>query len=115
MEIRKNANSYRHEVEARLKILAGLGPMIDGSLVVFRRRCGNPNCHCAKGEKHPGNYLTRKVKGKTQALYIPADMVEEVRQWNKEHRRLKKLVAEICERQRKLVKLTSEEKRRKKS
>lgn len=109
----KNSNSYRREVAARLAELAGFGPMIDGSLVVVRRRCGNPACKCARGEKHPAWQLTRKVKGKTQGLYIPVDMVEEVRQWNLEHRRLKKLVSEICERQRRVVTLTGREKRRK--
>lgn len=112
MRVQKNSNAYRREAAARLKKLAGFGPMIDGSLVVVRRRCGNPRCKCAKGEKHPAHYLTRKVKGKTQGLYIPVDMVQEVRAWNQEHRRLKKLVAEICERQREVVKLYGAEKRR---
>jgi hypothetical protein len=42
MPFEKNANSYRREVAARLKGLAAFGPMVDGSLVVVRRRCGNP-------------------------------------------------------------------------
>jgi hypothetical protein len=113
MPLWKNSNTYRREVVARLKKLAGFGPMIDGSLVVIRRRCGNPACRCAKGEKHPAYYITRKLRGKTQGLYIPVDMVQEVREWNQEHRRLKGLVAEICERQRALVRLFGAEKRRK--
>jgi len=38
----KNAKSFRREVAARLKRRASFGPMVDGSLVVVRRRCGNP-------------------------------------------------------------------------
>ena len=57
----KNINAYRREVASRLRKLAECGPLIDGSLVVIRRRCGNPNCRCARGHKHPAHYLTRKV------------------------------------------------------
>jgi hypothetical protein len=112
MPFEKNANAYRREVAARLKKLAAFGPLIDGSLVVIRRRCGNPGCRCARGEKHPAHYLTRKVGRKTHSLYIPVDLVEDVRTWNQEYRRLKRLVAEICERQRKVVRSTSAERRR---
>ena len=108
----KNANAYRREVASRLAKLAECGPLIDGSLVVIRRRCGNPNCRCARGHKHPAHYLTRKVAGKTVSLYIPVDLVEDVRKWHNEYRRLKKLVAEICERQREVVRRFTTEKRR---
>jgi hypothetical protein len=112
MPFEKNANAYRREVAARLKQLAAFGPFLDGSLVVIRHRCGNPGCRCARGEKHPAHYLTRKVGRKTHSLYIPVALVEEVRAWNQEYRRLKRLVAEICERQRAVVRRTSVERRR---
>ncbi len=115
MRVEKNANAYRREVEARLKKLSGFGPMIDGSLVVIRRSCGNPRCRCAKGEKHPAFYITRKLRGKTQGLYIPVHMVEEVRNWNSEFKRIKLLVSEICERQREVVRKASSEKREKRA
>jgi hypothetical protein len=54
----------------------------------------------------------RKVGGKTHSLYIPVALVEEVRAWNQEFRRLKRLVAELCERQRKVVAAVSAERRR---
>ncbi len=112
MPFEKNANSYRREVAARLRQLAAFGPLIDGSLVIVRRRCGRLGCRCAQGHKHPAHYLTRKVGRKTHSLYIPVDLVEDVRRWNQEHRRLKRLVAEICERQRKVVAAVSAERRR---
>ena len=110
--MQKNIRSYQREVAARLKKLAQLGPFIDGSLVVIRRRCGNPNCRCARGHKHPAHYLTRKVGNKTRSLYIPVDLLEDVRTWHKEYRKLKKLAAEICERQREVVRRFNAERRR---
>ena len=112
MRFEKNANAYRREVAARLKRLADFGPMVDGSLVVVHRRCGNPRCRCVRGEKHPAHYLTCKVGRKTISLYIPVALVKDVRAWNQEFRRLKRLAAEICERQRKVVAAMSAERRR---
>jgi hypothetical protein len=42
-----------------------------------------------------GNYLTCKVDGKTRSVYVPLDLVPEVRSWIEEHRRLKQLLQEI--------------------
>jgi len=39
--------------------------------------------------------LTSKVKGKTKAVYIPVDMEDEVEQWVKEHKKIKKFLREI--------------------
>ena len=39
--------------------------------------------------------LTYKVKGKTRTVHLPKDMVEEVRRWVQEHKRVKRLIREI--------------------
>jgi hypothetical protein len=44
------------------------------------------------------------VRGKTQSLYVPVDMVEEARQWVEEHRRVKRLLADISELNRSILK-----------
>jgi len=85
--------------------LAAMGkeqPFIIGSLTKIQRRCGNPNCRCTgeNGRKHPAHLLTTKIKGKTHAIYVPVDMVEEVREWCRHYRAVKaeiKGVSECCE------------------
>ena len=77
--------------DARLKELAGVGPVLEGSLARIGVRCGNPNCRCARGEKHTSHILKRQVRGKTQSLYVPVDLVEEARRWVDEYRRVRKL------------------------
>jgi hypothetical protein len=89
---------------AKLKELAGVGPLLQGSLAEIRVTCGNPNCRCARGEKHRSHILKRQVRGKTQSLYVPVDMVEEARQWVEEHRRVKRLLADISELNRSILK-----------
>ena len=64
MIIRKNRSFYIRKRDALLKRLRKIGPFVSGSMVVVSRRCGNPNCHCATGEKHKSFYITYKVKGK---------------------------------------------------
>ena len=41
-----------------------------GSLIVLRRKCGKPNCHCAKGQPHTTPALSFSHKGKTRILTL---------------------------------------------
>lgn len=89
--------------DAKLKELAKAGPLIQGSLARIGVTCGNPNCKCARGEKHTSHILTRKLRGKTKSLYVPVDMVEAVQQWVDEHKRVKRLLKEISELNEKII------------
>jgi len=81
--------------EAKLKQLSRCKPLVAASLCKVNRRCGNPNCKCARGEFHTAHVLTYKVKRKTRVVHVPKDMVEEVKRWVKEHKRVKGLIREI--------------------
>jgi len=83
--------------DARLKELAGVGPVLEGSLARIGVRCGNPNCRCARGQKHTAHILKRQVRGKTQSLYVPVDLVEEARHWVEEYRRARGVLREVSE------------------
>jgi hypothetical protein len=97
MKIPKHPTLIRRSLQARQKQLQAKSPVLAASLVTIRRACGNPNCRCARGEKHPGHYLTWKVKAKTHTAYVPVDLVAQAKQWTQEHRRLKRLVREITQ------------------
>lgn len=73
----------------RLRALRGSGFVIAGSLVSF--------------PAHRSMYLTDKVKGKTRTLYIPLDRLEEVRQWNENHKRARRLISELSKIQRAIL------------
>jgi hypothetical protein len=83
--------------ESRLKKLAGRKPFVAASLNEVAVRCGRKGCHCAKGEGHPSQYLTLKQEGKTVTVYVPKHRLAEVREWVKEHRRIKLLLREISD------------------
>ena len=69
--------------DAWLTKLGELGPMTRGSLVTARR--GN----------HVAHQLTVSVEGKTHTVYVPKDMVEEVREWIKNHQRMQRILKEV--------------------
>jgi hypothetical protein len=74
----------RHTVRraAALQRLAQIGPFLEGSLCSFKR----PNC------SDPGWHLTFKQKAKTRTVYVPMEMVPEVKKWTRTYKDLKKLI-----------------------
>lgn len=95
MARRMTISAARAEQQKFLTALGRIGPLIMGSLAEVGVKCGNARCRCARGERHTAYVLTGKVRGKTKTIHVPRDMVEEVRQWTQEHRRLKELVRSI--------------------
>ena len=80
---------------AGLRGLAGVKPFVAGSLCRVNRRCGNPNCKCARGEPHQAWVLSFKVKGRTRTVHVPRELVSEVQAWVKEYRRIKTLIRKV--------------------
>ncbi|MEW6097381.1 MAG: DUF6788 family protein [bacterium] len=97
----------RQELFDQLKLLTD---MADGNLVKMFRRCGKPNCKCAKGQKHgPAWALLYKEKGHTKMVYIPADNLpnglKECRRRLKMYVQFKEVYREILAINRQLFKL----------
>lgn len=113
MKTPKHPTLIRRFLLARQKQLQAKSPLLAASLVTIRRACGNPNCRCARGQKHPGHYLTWKVKTKTHTVYVPVDLLPQVKQWTQEYRRLKQLVRELTQLSLALIKTHVTARRRK--
>lgn len=98
-----------------LKKLSDIGPFVEGSLVKVKKRCGNKNCKCyLLGQKHECYYLQYKLNGITKGIYIPVDLMDEVREWNKQYKKLKKIIAEVSRTNKEIIKRHLEEKKLKK-
>jgi len=80
--------------------LAEIGDMRPGTLMPRFRKCGKPNCHCAK-DGDPGHgpswALTWKIDGKTTARIIPTGAVERIKEQISEFRRFRELSRELIE------------------
>ena len=69
---------------------------MSGSLIQKRWKCAKPDCICNRtGKLHTGYAVTSKVKGKTRSVYVPVSMVDEVKGWVKEYKRIQKVMKEI--------------------
>ena len=68
-----------------------------GRLILYLHASLRPlRCRCHHGGPlHPGQHLTFKENGKTRSVYVPKELLPEVRSWIAEHRRLKELLKEI--------------------
>jgi len=83
----KPTRSNRHS-QARvlaLRHIAQVGPFLEGALCQFKR----PGC--AK----PGWHLTFKQKGRTRTVYVPMDLVSDVKSWTRNYQHLKKLIRQV--------------------
>ena len=94
----------------QIKLIQSLGniePFVIGSIAVVKRICGNKNCRCRKSpaQKHPAMFLTWKEEKKTKALYIPVAMEKEVKVWSKNYQLVKRIIREISEVQKNLLRL----------
>ena len=78
-------NRHHARRESLLGQLGGVGPFIEGSLCAVKR------AGCAK----PGWHLTWKQGGKTRTVYVPVELVPEVKAWTREYKRLKSLVRKV--------------------
>lgn len=98
MRLPEHPTLIRRQLDRRVKQCRPDGPLLAASLATVRRRCGQPSCHCAHGGAlHLAHQLTLKEHGKTRTVYVPKELLDEVRSWIDEHRRLKRLLGEITQ------------------
>jgi hypothetical protein len=64
-----------------LRQLERLWPAIKGSLAEVHKPCIRPNCAaCARGDKHRAFILSFTDKGRRRCMYVPAELVPQLRQ-----------------------------------
>src|SRR5512140_1599742 len=78
-------NRHTTRRNAALAQLARVGPFLEGHLSSFKR----PGC------AQPGWHLTFKQQGKTRTVYVPMDLVAQVKIWTRNYQRLKKLIRQV--------------------
>jgi len=84
-------------VEALMRRLSGCDRLIKGSLVVNRRRCGNPRCRCTRGELHESLAITYKERGRSVLVHVPRHLNTAARRAIENYHDLKRIVTQISE------------------
>ena len=77
------------------KRMGALGPLMRGSVVELAMRCGNPNCRCARGEKHKKYHNSMSKKGKTKMIYLGKAREQIARQYSGNYKTLLEIVEEM--------------------
>ncbi len=92
-------SAAERRVRSRVAKVVHERQLLHASLVTMRRVCGNPNCKCARGEKHVSLYLCRWIphEKRQRMLYVPRDWEERVKRWVGNYQEVKKLLEEVCE------------------
>ena len=70
-------------------------PVLAGSVYEIKRKCGKPNCRCARGELHRRMVLSTKVEGKTKLHSIPKGALVETRIKTERRRKLRRARAQL--------------------
>lgn len=90
----------RRRARDKLRALT-FDPLMRGSLVERRKRCGKPSCACATDPErwHPDAYLSVKVDGRQYALHLRPEQLQSIQQRLDAYHQLWALVEELtaCE------------------
>ncbi len=85
-----------------------------GSLIERYVTCGNPDCKCARGERHgPVWYLTATLgPGRTTSAVVSGEQLATVRRWIENYRKTKEHLEKISEINRELLRRQRKKARR---
>ena len=99
-----------------VKLLPPVGEVLRGSLIERYVTCGNPSCKCARGERHgPVWYLSVTLgPGRTAGGTIPAEQLEQVREWIANYQKVKQHLEGISEINRELLRRERQRRRKRK-
>lgn len=86
----------------------GREPLLPGSLYSLRRKCGKPNCRCARGELHESTVLSYRGEARPQNISPPPEQIDGLRKMTDEYRRFRQARAQLVRWQRELIRLVDE-------
>lgn len=97
---RENTQHRRCQLHEQLRALSFV-PLMRGTIVNRLRRCGRPNCACAKdpAARHGGQYLAVHLDGRAQGVYLRPEDEQRVRQAIAAYQRLWEIIngLTVCE------------------
>ena len=110
MEVRENLSrlstlALRSRRQGLTKVLPPLGEVLRGSLMERYMTCGNPDCKCARGERHgPVWYLSVTLdQSHRTGRTVPPEQVDQVRRWIENYHQVKDRLEKISDINRELL------------
>ena len=86
---RQETQRRRRQLHAELRAVA-FAPLMRGSVIDRKRRCGRAKCACASDSaaRHPEKYLSVHLEGRTVAVHLRPEDEERVRRAIEAYERL---------------------------
>jgi len=109
--------ALRNRRDGLTKTLPPLGEVLRGSLMERYLTCGNPDCKCARGERHgPVWYLSVTLdQSHRSGCTVPGDQVEQVRRWIENYHQVKKNLEKISNINRELMRRQKDKAKKRKN
>lgn len=97
--------ALRNRKDGLTKLLPPLGEVLRGSLLERYLTCGNPDCKCARGERHgPVWYLSVTLdQTHRSGTTVPPEQLEQVRRWIDNYHQVKNHLEKISDINRELL------------
>lgn len=97
--------ALRKRREGLAKLMPPLEEVLRGSLLERYLTCGNPNCKCARGERHgPVWYLSVTLdQSHRSGVTVPPEELEQVRRWTENYQQVKQRLEKISDINRELL------------
>ena len=96
----KEPKQLLDKFEKQKRKLLSVGVFRKGTISKRWMPCGNPSCKCHsdKQKRHgPYYWWTTKVKGKTKAIFVRKESLDEAKSYLKNYKELKKIIFELSQ------------------
>lgn len=104
-QLRAQLRQAQQQLPALIEECFGREPLLPGSLYTLRRKCGKPNCHCARGELHESTALSYRGEGRPRNVSPSGDQIDTLRKMTDDYRRVRQARAELVRWQRRVLTL----------
>lgn len=94
---RSSLSAAERRRRSRLTQLVSGWRFLRGTLAPRLRRCGKPNCRCARGERHLSLYLVQGRNGKPRQVFVPKPWEERIRRSVQGYQEIQQLLEELSE------------------
>lgn len=97
MRHRAHLSAQERGIVSRIRWLINKPGLLRANLIQMKRRCGNKNCRCTKGQLHKSWYLYQSKDGKPQMLYVPGRLEKDATEWVKKNKEIRDLLDQLSQ------------------
>jgi len=92
---KKTVEKLELEIVSIQKKMKALGPVMRGSVIELKNKCGNKNCVCARGMKHRQIYFSMNLGGRTKMMFLGNKRKPEADVYSRNYKMMLELVDEM--------------------